>query len=155
MRCQAVCPFPLLLVCLPFVVGLALSPLLLSAALHRQVVHPLPPTLGEQPHAAVALRASLLHGIAELLQPGQQAVEALGVGSQRVGGGGLDEVLKGQVAEELEAEVDRLGLDRLDRRQAGDRGSRTGGGVAAPLLVVLLLADGAGARLLAGPLLAR
>jgi hypothetical protein len=119
MGCEGVCAFALLLVrfslALPFL-GLALSPFLFPAPLQGQLVHPLLPVLGEQPHSAVAVGAPLLYDIAEALQADEDAVEAFGVGDRGARGLGVDQVLKGQIAEDFEAQLDGLELDGFDGR---------------------------------------
>ena len=85
--CKTVCPLALLLVRLPFallVLCFALSPLFFSSPLDSQIVHPLPPVLGEEPHSAVAMKASLFYYIAQALQPGEEAVKVFRVGCERV-----------------------------------------------------------------------
>lgn len=160
MGCQSVCALPLLLVGFSFalpVFGLALSALFFPAALHGQLVHPLAAALGEQPHSAVAAGPPLLYDIAEALQASKDAVEAFGVRDQGAGGGAVDHVLEGQIAEDIKTQLDGLGLDGFEGGQTGRWGRGAGGGVAAPLLLLLLLllANCAGAPLLPCPLLAR
>lgn len=156
--CQGICALALLLVgfslALP-IFGLALSPLFFPVPLQGHIVHALAPVLGEQPHSAVAMGASLIYDLAELVQSSEEAVEAFGVRDQRARGGGIHHVLKCQVAEHIEAQLDRLGLDCLEGRETGGRGRGARSVVAAPLLLLLLLADCAGAPLLPCPLLAR
>jgi len=150
LRSRIVRGFPLFLVRLPLpllVISLSLAPLFFSAPLHGQLVHSAPPILSQKPHPPIAVALAPIDDICQPLQPCDYALKALGVGDYRAGGARIDEIIKGEGPEDLEAyQIQRLGLDCLDGWEADGWQRRAGRGVA----TARLLSHGTSSALLAG-----